>query len=255
MCRSRLLPFPILACTRPPPRWCTLVAMQIHRTTSCGGFGHREITLQLTGSPVPGLHRGLIDYFERAVARGAKFLPGQTVQVGWSTLRICERADGTLGVQERELQPTLAWTESVDRALYDLWVQREIVASVGLQDKLTFPAQDDLVMVSGCGMEGHGAMVFIRLPAQGLPERFSGWTLACAQNHDHGERHILPLMAIAATRPGLVQLLALPHDTTVLVRYAEKPDAPGALRIEPHVLRDGREIAPSPGSYLAALQA
>ncbi len=231
--------------------------MHAYRTASCGRFGHPELTVQLTeASPIPDVHRILVDYFEAAVARGGKFQPGQRVQLGWATLLLCERTDGTIGVQERLLAPDVSWTESVDRAVHDVWFQREIADSVGLVDQLAFPTQDEGVLVADCAIEATASLL-TRLPDDDLPDGFSGWTLCCAEDHDHGERAIVPLLAIAANLPSLVQLLALPHGVTVLIRYVEKPDAPpGALRIEPHVFRhSGEELEPRPGSYLAALQA
>jgi hypothetical protein len=136
-----------------------------------------------------------------------------------------------------------------------LWrgAQREIGASVGLDDS-AFPGQDDGALVARCALEAN-ELVLTRLPAVELPDNLSGWMLACASEHDHGERSLVPLLAIAAIQPALVQLLALPHGTSVLVVFREKPAEPGALRIEPHVFRGGTEIVPKPGSYLAGLQA
>lgn len=231
--------------------------MPTFRTSRCSAAGHPEVTLQLAHkSPIPGVHELLIDYFEAAVARGTKFSAGQTVQLGWSVLKLCERADGTLGVQERELTPEVAWTESVDRALRDVWMQREIAASVGLLDELAFPRQDDGVLVADCARTSHEVLL-TRVALDDAPPDFSGWLAACAhQEHDHGERVYVPLLAIAADHAPLVQLLALPHGTSVLVLFRAKPNAPaGQLRIEPHVFRDGEEIIPARGSYLAALQA
>jgi hypothetical protein len=225
--------------------------MKTHRTSKCSALGHREFTIQLrASSPVPSVERILLDFFEDSVARGTKFVPGQTVQLGWSTLRLCDRTDGTIGVEEREPRPDVAWTESVDRALVDIWLQKEVAASVGLLDALTFPRQDDMMMAANCAVGGE-PILMMRLDAKDLPDGFSGWTLACAREHDHGERHLVPLLALAANQPGLVQLLALPHGTQVLVKY--KP-IDGRLRIEPHVLRDGKELHAHEGSYLAALQ-
>lgn len=231
--------------------------MHTFRTTRCSAAGHPEVTLQLVAdSPIPDVHQLLLDYFEAAVARGSKFLPGQTVQLGWSVLKLCERADGTLGVQERALTPEVAWTESVDRALRDMWMQREIVTSVGLIDEVAFPRQDDGVLVADCAMTAR-ELLLTRVAAEDAPEDFSGWLAACAHgDHDHGERAYVPLLALAAHQPPLVQLLALPHGTSVLVLFREKPNTPaGMLTIEPHVFRAGEEIVPPRGSYLAALQA
>lgn len=226
------------------------------RTTQCSQHGHREFTITLGASPIPDLHGMLISYFEQAVARGTKFFPGQTLQLGWSTLRFCERKDGTLGVEERELTPDVEWTESAHRALLDMWLQREICDSVGLLKDLTFPRQDDGVMIARC-MDGAEALVLTRLAHDGdMPDDFSGWSIACAEDHDHGERSVVAALAIAALHPGLVQLLALPHGCTALVTWRERRDAPaGMKRIVPHVFRDAEELTPKPGSYLASLQA
>lgn len=229
--------------------------MQAHRTTKCTAAGHRELTVQLAGKPpIAGLEAMLLDYFEAAVTRGTTFLPGQTIQMGWSILRVCARDDGTLGVQERELAPEVQWTEQVDRALVDMWLQREVGASVGLLDQLAFPRQDDTALVARCGID-NDQIVMTRLGAEISTKGFSGWMFACSsEDHDHGERVQMPLLGVAAMRPGLVQLFALPYDTSVLVLYREKPDSPqGTLRIEPHVFRAGAEIVPEHGSYLALL--
>jgi hypothetical protein len=228
--------------------------MQVHRTTKCTAAGHRELTLQLAKPPpITGLHDLLVNYFEAAVARGTVFLPNQTVQVGWSLLKLCDRDDGTLGVQERGLTPEVTWIEQVDHAVIDVWLQKEVAASVGMVDQLAFPRQDHDALVAACAMEST-QLVMTRLPDENLPDDFSGWMLACAEEHDHGERRQLPLLGVAAMQPGLVQLFALPHGTSVLVLYVEKADAPGMLRIQPHVFRGAEEIKPAPGSYLAALQ-
>lgn len=230
--------------------------VQAYRTTKCTAAGHREVTLQLSKPPpLTDMHQMLINYFEAAAARGTRFLPDQTVQIGWSLLRLVDREDGTLGVQERELTPNVKWTEQVDRAIVDVWLQKEVAMSVGMLDELTFPRQDDTALVADCAL-AKTQLVMTRLPDQDLPQGFSGWMFACAAEHDHGDRKQVPLLAIAAIQPGLVQLLALPHGTSVLVLYVASPDTPeGMLRIEPHVYRGSQEIVPVPGSYLAALHA
>jgi hypothetical protein len=230
-------------------------SVQAHQTTKCTASGHREFTIQLANKPpIAGLENMLLNYFEATIARGTKFLPGQTIQMGWSLLRICDRSDGTLGVQERELAPDVEWVEQTDRALVDMWLQREIGDSVKLLDQLAFPRQDDVALVAECGIESN-QVVMTRLGADSAKDGFSGWMLACSDEHDHGERAQLPLLGVAAMKPGLVQLFALPFDTSVLVLYREKANTPaGTLRIEPHVFRGGQEIVPDAGSYLAMLQ-
>lgn len=225
-----------------------------HRTTQCSAHGHREFTLQLSNAPpLPDVHRMLIGFLEDGVAGGATFLPGQIIRIGWAVLRLTDRADGTLGVEERELLPDVTWIEQVDRALRDTWMQKEVCASVGLLEQLTFPLQDEAVMVAECALEAE-TVILTRFPLDGLPPDVSGWALCCAEDHDHGERSFVPLLAVAANQPGLVQFFGLPHDTVVVVQFAEHADAPGAKRIRPTIFRQGDELAVVPGSYVAALR-
>lgn len=219
--------------------------MQSFVTTGCGRHGHREMRIQLAEpSPIPNVQRFLLDYFEGSVASGNKFLPGQVIKFGWTLLRVCDRADGTLGIQQRERSPQMPWVELVDHALADIWLQKEVCASVGLD--LAFPSEDDHAFATACSEQATDVM-FARLP--------DGWALRCAQDHDHGDLQTVPLIAVAAIHPVLVQLFALPPGTSVWVPFVAKRDAPeGALRVEPHVFRNGHELEPKPGSYLAALQ-
>jgi hypothetical protein len=95
----------------------------------------------------------------------------------------------------------------------------------------------------------------VRVDDDEMPDEFSGWALSREVDHEHGENRVVPLLSIAATKPGLVQLLALPHGLSALVRYRPKADLPaGKLRIEPHVFRAGEELTPKTGSYLHSLQ-
>lgn len=226
-----------------------------YRTTNCTTFGHREITIQLRQPPpIEGVHRHLLTYFEQAVANGTVFRQGETVQFGWSTLRICEGPDKTLGVEERELDPEGTWTQSVDRALRDIFFQLEVGKSVGLQDALCFPRQDQLARVQPCIQRG-AKMLFMRLPDNDLPAAFSGWSLRCQADHPHEEADFCPLLAIASLNPELVQFLALPHDSAVLVQWKETPNAPsaGLARVDPQLFLQGQPLAPVEGSYLAML--
>ena len=215
--------------------------MQTYVTRRCSGFGHPEITLQLREQRSVPVERMLLGYFEQAVARGSKFLPGQTVQVGSATLRLCTRRDGTLGIEE---ETAAGWVESCDRSLMRVWLQKEVVASVGLEDELSFPQQHQTAMVAECAL-GSATLVLMRLQGEPGMEAFSGWSVACPQDHEHGERGFPTLLQLSDALPSLDQFLALPVGTAVLVM--------GPGRIRASVLRNGSELTPRPGSYLAAL--
>jgi hypothetical protein len=214
----------------------------IFRTTGCTRHGHPEFSLQLARTVVPGVERMLVSYLEGEVARGKRFEPDQTIQLGWSTLRVIDRRDGTLGLEERSDPET--WVETVDRTLHQTWYQKEVASSLGLSERLAFPRQDQAAMVSECTLRA-SAWLLTRLDAG--DESFSGWSIACAEDHDHGNRAFPPLLALATRLPFVTQFLALPTGIAVLVM--------GRGRIRAHAWLDGKELSPRPGSYLAALNA
>ncbi|MFZ5443384.1 MAG: immunity protein Imm33 domain-containing protein [Myxococcota bacterium] len=212
-------------------------------TTGCGAHGHPDFTVQFAEKPlIPHGERLLLDYFESAVSSGTKFKAGQTVGVGSHVLRLTKRADGTLGVEEPIPSPNEEWVEAVDRTVREVTFQRWICDSVGLE--LSFPPPQTDVLVAACA-EGAENLVLTRLAADELGAGFSGWMLACAADHDHGERHQLPLLALSAMHPFCVQFLALPPEVVVLLT----PPGHG------HVFFKGKQLEPRPRSYLSGLNA
>jgi hypothetical protein len=215
-------------------------ALTTFRTEGCTQHGHPEFALQLGKTVVPGIERMLLSYLEGAVARGTRFEPGQTIQIGWGTLRVIARRDGALGLEERVDPET--WAETVDRTLHQTWYQKEVASSLGLAERLQFPRQDHAAMVSKCAMEA-SSWLLTRLEADDA--RFSGWSIACTEDHDHGDRAFPPLLAVVMRLPFVTQFLALPPGAAVLVM--------GPGRIRAHAWLDGKELTPVAGSYLAAL--
>jgi hypothetical protein len=145
----------------------TLAAMgapTTFETRGCAQHRHPEFRLQLARTLVPGVERLLLSYLEGAVARGTRFEPGQTLQLGWGTLRVVERHDGTLGLQERDESGT--WTETVDRTLHQTWYQKEVASSLSLTDRLAFPRQDQVAMVVKCSLAASSRLL-TRLPSEG----------------------------------------------------------------------------------------
>ena len=219
----------------------------VFKTRTCSQRGHREFTLVFREPrPVPQLEEMLLSYFERAVARGTEFKPGQIVQVGWAMLRLKMRDDGTLGVEEPEVGSATPWVESVDRSLMEVWYQKEVVSSLGLTAP-AFPQQSQSALVCNRLREGLEAYAMSRSAPARADE--SGWFIGCAEgDHDHDSPANLrkaQLAGVAAKLPFLTQFLALPTGTNVHL-------AAGG-RVRPTIFIDGNEASPKPGSYLAAL--
>lgn len=216
-------------------------------TTRCAAHGHPEFTLRFNRDvPVPGLEQMLLGYFEGAVANGTRFKPGQTVQLGWATLRLMQRDDGTLGVLEPDLKHELKWIESVDQSLLDTWRQKEVLESLGLRERVDYPRQALQAIVCERVWD---APTFIMGRTEPSTPSDSGWFVGCTDDaHDHQRPDaltVVPLIEIAVRVPPLTQFFALPAGTDVAV------SAEGRLRAR--VFLDGEERQPVEGSYLDSL--
>ena len=217
------------------------------KTTRCSSSGHSEFTLRfLNDVPVPGLEKMLIGYFENAVASGTQFKPGQTVQLGWATLRLTQRDDGTLGVLEPDLKHELKWVESVDQSLFETWRQKEVLDSLELLERADYPRQAFQAIVCSKTFETNAFMLGRTEPH--APSD-SGWFVGCMDGaHDHQKPEalsVVPLIEIAVKVPPLTQFFALPAGTDVVVT--------GPGRVRARVFVDGEERKPRVGSYLEAL--
>src|SRR5262245_6612330 len=205
------------------------------RTSQCSSHGHPEFTI-LFGDrpPVRGLEKTLLSHFENAVARGATFRPGQFVQLGWASLRLMSRTDGTLGVQEFDSQAESGWVETADKALMAAWQQKEVVLSLGLQEP-AFPGQMQDAVVCKKLLDGGSQYQLSRSDPD--DEDDSGWFLACFGNdpdHDKPAELSMPqLVHVTVRLPFLTQFLALPPGSDVHIT--------GPGRIRATVFIDGEE--------------
>ncbi|MBL8913978.1 MAG: hypothetical protein JNM17_24960 [Archangium sp.] len=218
-----------------------------YTTTQCSALGHSEFTIHFERDvPVPGLELMLIGYFEGAVKSGTKFKPGQTVQLGWATLRLTQREDGTLGVLEPDLKHELKWVESVDQSLFETWRQKEVLESLGLSARADFPRQALQAIVCSRVWEATG---FLMGRAEATGPTDSGWFIGCMdESHDHQATEalsVIPLIELAVRLPPLAQFLALPVGVDVI--------ATGPEKLRTRVFVEDEERKPAEGSYLAAL--
>jgi hypothetical protein len=218
----------------------------LFRTTRCVEHDHPELTIRFASRPpVPNLERMLLGYFEDEVAKGTRFATGQIIQLGWAMLRIVERPDGTLGVEEPSVETESGWVESVEHSLMQAWSQREVAVSLGLVDQLAFPVQVQTAIVCERLLDGD-AVLLARVEPDG---ESSGWFFGCTdETHDHNKPDSLSmaqLIGVAHRLPFVTQFLALPPGATVLIR--------GPGRIRATVWVNEQELTPRPGSYLEAL--
>jgi len=193
------------------------------------------------------VERMLLSYFERGVGAGTRFMAGQTVQVGWATLRLCARADGTLGVQELDAS---GWVESCDRSLMQVWLQKDVASSVGLTAAISFPRQDQIAIACDRALSTT-SWLLSRMEPQDRGD--SGWFIGCfgepAHDHEHeDDLHVEQLLQLTHRLPFITQFLALPPGFSVHIDGTTE-------RIRPRLFFRGESRSPSPGSYLASLAA
>jgi hypothetical protein len=221
----------------------------LYRTSIGARYDHPEIVIRVGEPLIEGLRdplaQWLLDYLQDSLSGGTRFLPGQTVQVGWRMVRIVERGD-ELGVQERADGDQ--WEEQVGRTLHELWLQREVAASVGLDERLSFPVEGQSASVADCAT-GAPPAVLLRRSTPGGPAA-SGWAVSCAGDHQHGAWETRPLTELVGWLPSAVQFLALPVDSSVVI---DSPETTATGRIGVRISADGRSVQPRRGSYLAAL--
>lgn len=211
--------------------------MTTFRTSGCAEHGQAEVTVTFVEPPlIPGGERLILGYVEDAVAKGTRFKAGETMLIGGSLLRLCQRADGTLGVEERVPAPKETWVEGVDRTVREVMLQKYVNESVGLE--LAHPSPGASLLVARCAEES--VAVVLRRAGGAQPRAgLSGWTLECAEAHEHESQFVLPVLALSALRPDLVPFLALPDGVVVTISR-------GPIT----VTHEGVEKVPAPGSFL-----
>jgi hypothetical protein len=211
-------------------------------TQKCGQVGHLEISVECDGdSALAPTLNWFLDWIENEVAIGRRFLPEQTIQVGWSVLEIRQRTDGTLGLFEPDFESMpVKFVDSVSNTLLHLFIQKSVAESLGLVAELDVPSlRDSAIICTDFGSTGGFVMSRTSTKAGD-----SGWFFGCNNSkHDHQSQDALRRVSVyeAMTRheAGAIPFLGLPPDTFV-----------GFGDGVPYFSRRDVELEIRPGSYL-----
>ena len=211
-------------------------------TTRCAAQGHPEFVLECQDD-IAFMLPFLLQFLEDRVAAGTVFRPGQSLQMGWSTLEIETREDGALTLSELDLSEIPGRrARSVSLTLMALYRQKAVVDSF---DPPLPPAFPSMTQEAVCcdGYADADALMLTRVAGDG---RDSGWFFGCVKDgHDHQDAGRLvkaPLVELAAARPAVIEYLAMPPGSVVMLDAQENLAAAFA--------EGGRPLRPSPGSYL-----
>jgi hypothetical protein len=221
--------------------------METRRTTNCHRHGHAEFRIQYDPKVVPVENdvRWFLAWLEEAVARGQRFVDGQTCQVGWLITQIRAIDDGSLAIWEPDMKEVpVAWIDSVSHTLHHLRLQKDVCESVLNASDLSFPSmRQSAIVCTRLGPVGS-----IRMDRAKSSDTISGWFCGCRQeDHNHNDpaelrRVSLYEVAVRYT-PRVIPFLALPVGTLLQVRD-------DGLEL---FLQDQR-LHPKPRSFLARVQ-
>lgn len=215
----------------------------IAATTRCREAGHPEFQVRASQAiPSPDLD-WLVRFLEDTVKCGDKYVPQQTVQIGWMITLVRSREDQTLGLWEPDMQRVpIAWVDSVTTTLRHLRLQKDVAESLGLGERILFPTVQQSAIVAR-GFESGSSVIMER--TEPTPSD-SGWFIGSAE---HGVDHNDPanlrrvsLYEVGCGRPDVVMFLALPPGTRVLLHKRSAC-----------VWLDGRTLSTQPGSFLDTL--
>lgn len=154
-----------------------------------------------------GLADWLPDYFAEEVRQGVKFAAGQTVQVGWSMLKLAARDDGNLSAFEPDFKAMpIHWVEGVDQTVRSLAAQKALCDDCAVEPlfpSIVQPLSAPEILPAG------NQLTMVRSEAQAS---HSGWTFH--GRTDTGMR-LLSLYEAAVLNRMIVPFLALPAGTVI----------------------------------------
>jgi hypothetical protein len=212
------------------------------QTQKCKEYQHPEISVccDPTETLSPSM-RWLLSWVEDEVANGRRFLAGQTVQLGWSLLKVHQRDDATLALFEPDFKSMpMELVDSVSNTLLHLLLQKSVAESLGVEEALFIPSLRESAVIC-CEFGSTDGFVMNRVaPKPGV----SGWFLGCdneAHNHQALENLRRTSLYEAAVRHDnrIIPFLGLPHDMLI-----------GFSKGVPNFFRDDKELVIRPNSYL-----
>jgi len=214
-------------------------------TSRCHEVGHPEFVFKVDTSLVLQID---VDWFtatlESMVAGGSKFVPGQTIQIGWGLLKVGVPAEGRLRIFEPGYtsKPPIEFVDTVTQTLSHLRVQKDVLESYFEIEEIAFPSLSESCIVC-TNVEETGGVVMDRT----VPEPpDSGWFIGCTlPSHDHDNSKNLARVSVyeAVQRfPAALGFLALPSGVLLTSTLEE---------IRGYF--DDAEVTPRRSSYIARL--
>ena len=191
-------------------------------TTGCHDHNHPEFVFHCDAHSVPESDvQWLINFLETAVARGEIFRDGETIQIGWSIVRVSHMDDGCLDIFEPDMIHMPAqFVDSVTNTLRQLRAHKDTTESCLTNWQPVFPSIRDAIAVPA----RYAELPNVRLVREAPEGHWSGWALYDVESTKaQPEKHqAISLYELACRRPDLIMYLALPPGATVLLRTGDR---------------------------------
>jgi hypothetical protein len=213
-------------------------------TTNCNKYGQPEFSVAFEQDKVlENDIQWFIRWLESEVAEGKRFLPGETIQVGWMIAKVESFEDGKLKICEPDMESfPVKFVDSVGTTLNHLRFQKMVAESIGLADKLLFsPLHHSAITCKR--FKEHVGFFMDRLEPKATD---SGWFIGCDDpRHDHQNPNNLERKSlyelVVRYESSITQYLALPAGISAHIRDGV-----------PSFYRKETKLPILPNSYLAA---
>jgi hypothetical protein len=180
--------------------------MSEHRAVLRANYGHPDIIAWVDKS-FDASAAWLPDYFIEQVRSGVRFAEGQTIQVGWTTLKLAANSGGDLVVLEPDLVAMpVRWVEGASRCMRFLVLQRAICEEFGVEPD--FPS---LRQPASAPDPFAGANNFTMTRLENEASQ-SGWVF---QQGTDAALRMVSLYEAALSNRAIIPFLALPSGSVV----------------------------------------
>jgi hypothetical protein len=175
-------------------------------------FAHQEIVLHLDKQS--GLDpKWLVDFFQTSVAKGHRFLPNETVQIGWMVVILKENEKHDLEVWEPQFDSIpIRWIRGVNNTVRHLILQKSVAGL--LQVEPVFPSLRQAGLVSRAFLIGKDEAEF-HMIRESFEANYSGWRFSLPTLAEDSSE-LCSLFELSFHRTGIVPFLALPPGAVVV---------------------------------------
>jgi hypothetical protein len=169
-------------------------------------YGQPDIIVRAAGVSAT-LAAWLPDYFVEEARRGVRFAPDQTLQIGWSVLKLYADAAGDLVVFEPDFASMpIKWIEGVSQCVRFLALQQAVCEELGVEPDFPSLAQSAFAPDP---LPRAGDFTMSRAEEE---NRHSGWLL---QPEGEAALQVVSLYQAALSNRAIIPFLALPSGSAV----------------------------------------